>query len=192
MHSFQWLSNIPPCICTKLSYPFICGWTSRLLKCPGYYKQCCDEYWGTRVSFSLSLFLDLFIYFTLQHCIGFAIYWLESAMGVHVFPILTPLPTPSTSHPSGLSQCTSSEHPVSCIIPGLAICFTYDHLHVSMPFPHIIPPSPSPTESKRLFNTSLSLLLSCIQGYHYNLSKFHMYALVYCNGVFLSGLLHSV
>ena len=27
-------------------------------------------------------------------------------MGVHVSPILNPLPTPSPSHPSGLSQCT--------------------------------------------------------------------------------------
>ena len=35
----------------QLSYPFICRWTSRLLPCPGYYKQCCDEHWGTRVSF---------------------------------------------------------------------------------------------------------------------------------------------
>ena len=33
----------------QLSYPFICWWTSRLLPCPGYYKQCCDEQWGTRV-----------------------------------------------------------------------------------------------------------------------------------------------
>ena len=38
-------------------------------------------------------------------------------------------------------------------------CFTYDNLHVSMPFPHIIPPLPSPTESKRLFYTFVSLLL---------------------------------
>ena len=38
----------------------------------------------------------------------------------------------------------------------------------------------------------VSLLLSHIQGYHYHLSKFHIYALVYCIGVFLSGLLHSV
>ena len=36
------------------------------------------------------------------------------------------------------------------------------------------------------------LLLSHIQGYCYHLSKFHIYALVYCTGVFLSGLLHSV
>ena len=56
--------------------------------------------------------------------------------------------------------------------------FTYDILHVPMPFSHIIPPSPSPTESKRLFYTSVSLLLSRIHGYHYHLSKFHIYALV--------------
>ena len=34
----------------QLSYPFICLWTSRLLPCPGYYKQCCNGHWGTRVS----------------------------------------------------------------------------------------------------------------------------------------------
>ena len=125
----------------------------------------------------------LFIYFTLQYCIDFAIHWHESAMGVHVFPILNPLPPPSPSQPSGSSQCTSPEHPVSCIKPGLAICFTYDIIHVSMPFSQTIPPSPSPTESKRLFYTSVSLLLSHIQGYHYLLSKFYIYVLVYCTGV---------
>ena len=40
--------------------------------------------------------------------------------------------------------------------------------------------------------TSVSFLLSCIQGRHCHLSKFHIYVLVYCIGVFLSGLLHSV
>ena len=147
---------------------------------------------GHLVSFFF-FFPVLFIYlFTLQYCIGFAIYWHESGMAVHVFPILNPLPPPFPSHPSGSSQCTSPEHPVSCIKPGLAICFTYDNLHVSMPLSHIIPPFPSPTESKRLFYTSIFLLLSRIQGYRYHLSKFHIYALVYCIGVFLSGLLHSV
>ena len=51
------------------------------------------------------------------------------------------------------------------------------------------PPVLSPTESKRLFYTSVSLLLSRIQGCRYHLSKFHIYVLVYCIGVFLSGLL---
>ena len=44
-----------------------------------------------------------------------------------------------------------------------------------MSFSQIIPPSPSPTESKILFYTSVSLLLSHIQGYDYRLSKFHIY-----------------
>ena len=97
-------------------------------------------------------------------------------------PSLIPLPPPSPYHPSGSSQCTSPKHPVSYIEPGLAIHFTYDIIHVSMPFSQIIPPSPSPTESKRLFYTSVSLLLSRIQGYRYHLSKFHIYVLVYCIG----------
>ena len=107
-------------------------------------------------------------------------------------PSWTLLPPPSPYHPSGSSQCTSPKHPVSCIEPGLATRFIYDILHVSMPFSQVIPPSPSPTKSKRLFYTSVSLLLSHIQGYRYHLSKFHIYALVYCIGVFLSGLLQSV
>ena len=90
-------------------------------------------------------------------------------------PSWTPLPSPSPSHPSGSSQCTSPEHPVSCIEPGLVIRFTYDNIHVTMPFSHIIPPSPFPTESKRLFYTSVSLLLSHIQGYRHHLSEFHIY-----------------
>ena len=103
-----------------------------------------------------------------------------------------PLPPPTPYHLSGSSPCTSPKQPVSCIKHRLAIRFTYDTLHVSVPFSHIIPSLPSPTESKRLLNTSVSLLLSHIQGYRYHLSRFHIYALVYCIGVFLSGLLHSV
>ena len=139
----------------------------------------------------------MFIYFnwrliTSQYFIGFAIHQHESATGIHVFPILNP-PLPPRTIPLGRSsQCTSPKHPVSCIEPGLAIRFIYYIIHVSMPFSQIIPPSPSPTESKRLFYTSVSLLLSRIQGYRYHLSKFHIYALVYCISVFLSGLLHSV
>ena len=150
--------------------------------------------------FPLSLFLFLkykLIYLnwrliTLQYCIGFAIHQHESATGIHMFLILKPPPTSLPVPSLWVIPVHSPKHPVSCIEPGLAIHFLYNIIHVSMPFSQIIPPFPSPTESKRLFYTSVSLLLSCIQDYRYHLSKFHIYALVYCIGVFLSGLLHSV
>ena len=85
----------------------------------------------------------------------------------------------SPSYPSGSSQCTSPEHPVSCIEPLLVICFIYGNIHVSVLFSQIIPPLPSATESKSLFFISVSLLLSHIKGRRYHLSKFHIYALIY-------------
>jgi len=61
-----------------------------------------------------------------------------------------------------ISDKREFEHPVSCIKPGLVICFIYNNIYVSVLFSQIIPPSPSPTESKRLFYTSVSPLLSHI------------------------------
>ena len=40
-------------------YPFICLWTSRLLQCPSYCKQCCNEHWGTYVFFNY-VFLEVY------------------------------------------------------------------------------------------------------------------------------------
>ena len=71
----------------------------------------------------------------------------------HLLPHLIP-----QGHPSAPAPSTD----VSCIKPGLAICFIYDNIHVSMLFSQIILPSPSSTKSKRLFYTSVSLLLSHI------------------------------
>ena len=90
-----------------------------------------------------------------------------------------------------LSQSTSVGCPASRIELVLVIYFTYDNVHVSVLFSQI-PPSPFPTESKSLFFTSVSLLLSCIWGHHYRLSKFHIYFLIYYIGISLSDLLHSV
>ena len=58
MCSFLQLSNIPLCIYTT-TYPFICQWTSRLLPCPSYCKQCCNEHCSTCVSFTFD-FLGLY------------------------------------------------------------------------------------------------------------------------------------
>ena len=99
-------------------------------------------------------------------------------------PSWTLLPPPSPYHPSRSSQCISPKHLVSCIEPGLAACFIHDIIHVSMSFSQIIPPSPFTTESKRLFYTSVSLLLSRIQGCRYHLSKFHIYTLAHTVLVF--------
>ena len=163
-------------------------------KFPGYSAKSMIKFF---LIFNL-FFKYKFIYFnwrliTLQHCIGFAIHQHESATDIHVFPIRnTPLPLPSSSNPSGSSQFTRCEDPVSCIKLGLPMHITYDDIHVSMPFSQIIPPLPSLTESKRLFYISVSILLSRMQGYHYHLSKFHIYILLCRIGDFLSGLLHSV
>ena len=71
----------------------------------------------------------------------FAIHSHESAMGVHVFLILT-LPPTSLPIPSlRVIPVTSPEHPASCIEPGLVIYFTYDNIHVSVLFSQIIPVS---------------------------------------------------
>ena len=43
----------------QIPYPFICQWTARFLPCPSYCKQCCDEHWGTYVSFN-SGFLSVY------------------------------------------------------------------------------------------------------------------------------------
>ena len=111
-------------------------------------------------------------------------------MCIYVPPILNtpltslPIPPPSPSHPSGLSQCTSFECPVSCIKLEMVIYFTYDNIHVSMLFSQIIPPSPSPTESKSLLFISVSILLCPIWGHCYHFSEFHIYAIINCIDVF--------
>ena len=78
---------------------------------------------------------------------------------VYMCPPSCPLPPPSPSHPSELSQCTSFECPASCIELGLVIYSTYGNIHVSMLFSQIIPLFPFPTEFNSLFFIYVSLLL---------------------------------
>ena len=73
----------------------------------------------------------------------------------HIPPHTIPLGHPSAPAPSILYQASNLDW---------WFVFTYDIIHVLMPFSQIISPSPSPTEFKRLFYTSVSLLLPLIQG----------------------------
>ena len=160
-------------------------------------RRILSHYWGNWKSAILlaSIFFYLFIYlFILLYNTVLVLPYIDmNPPQVYMSSQpWTPLPPPSPYHLSGSSQCTSPKHPVSCIEPRLVIHFLYYIIRVSVTFSQIIPPSSSCTESKILFYTSVSLLLSRIQGYICHFSKFHTYALVYCIGVFLSGLLHSV
>ena len=72
---------------------------------------------------------------TLWYCIGFAIHWHESAMGVHVFSILNP---PPTSHPIPSLWVIPVHQPrAPCLMHRTwtgVICFTCETIHVSMLF----------------------------------------------------------
>ena len=83
-------------------------------------------------------------------------------------PSWTPLPPPPRhpiprGHPSAPALSTLS-HASNLDWRSVSHMVIY----ISMLFSQIIPASPSPTESKRLFFTSVSLLLSHIWGHRYH------------------------
>ena len=86
-------------------------------------------------------------------------------------------PAPSTLYPASNLDWQFVSH----MILYMFQCHSPKSSH-----PHPLPQSPKDC------SIHLCLFLSHIQGYHYHLSKFHIYVLLYCTGVLLSGLLHSV
>ena len=94
-------------------------------------------YWDKEVTSMSSFFFFV---------VNFVIHWNEIAMGLHVFPIPIPPPTTLSTPSHWVFPVHQVRALVSCIQPGLVICFTLDNIHVSMLFSWNIPPSPSPTE----------------------------------------------
>ena len=112
--------------------------------------------------FSFSFMFISWRLITLQYCSGFChtLTWINH--GFTCVPHTDP-PSHLPLHPiPRVFPVHQARALVSCIQPGLVICFTLDNIHVSMLFSWNIPPSPSPTESKSLFYTSVSLSLFCI------------------------------
>ena len=125
-----------------------------------YQTYCCWD-WTERYFLDkfLIFFFFFFFYFTILYSFCHTSTWIHHWCTRVPHPEL-PLPPPRQYHPSGSSQCTSPEHPVSCIEPGLGIHFTCDNIHVSIPFSQIIPPLPSPRVQKTVLYICVSFAVS--------------------------------
>ena len=136
-------------------------------------------------SFTFLKLINLF-YFTTLYWFCHTLTWIHH--GCTCVP--HPEPPPSSLPIPSLWVITLYQSRAPCIMHQT---WTGDSFHIwyFTCFNAILPYHPALTLSHRVQKT-VSLLLSCIQGYCYHLSKFHIYVLVYCIGVFLSGLLHSV
>ena len=93
---------------------------------------------------------------TLQYCSGF---WHTLTWISHRFTCIPYYEPPSHLLPHLSLWVIPVLQPwplVSCIQPGLVICFTLDNIHVSVLFSQIIPPLPSPRVQKSVLYICVS------------------------------------
>ena len=143
------------------------------------------------------LFICLFIYlFIIIICFTILYWFCHTSTWICHGCTHVPNPEPPSHHPPHTISLGHPSAPAPSILyPAsnldwwfISYMILYMFLCHSPKSTYLLPLSQSPKDC----SIHLCLLLSSIQGYHYHLSKFHIYELVYCIGVFLSGLLHSV
>ena len=118
---------------------------------------CCSFFFGIISGFFIIyIYIFLILFLTLQYCIGFAIYQHESATGIHVFPILNPPPSSLPVPSLWVIPAHQPKLPVSCIEPGLVICFIYDNTRFSA----ILSNDPTLAFSHRVQKTLLYICVS--------------------------------
>ena len=144
------------------------------------------------VKFIFILFIFLY-YFTILYRFCYTLTWIRHGCTwvpnpeplSHLSPHIISLDHPRAPVPSILYPASS----INWRFVSYMIVYMFQSHSPKSSYPLPLPQSP---KVPLHIYTSVSLLLSRIQGYHYHVSKFHIYVLVYCIGVFLSGLLHSV
>ena len=126
---------------------------------------------------------------TLQYCNGFChtLTWISHGCTCVPHP-----ETPSHLPPHPIPQGCPSVPALGALFHALnldwwSVSHMYQCYSLKSSHPRLLPQSP-----KACSLYLVSLLLSCIYGHHCHLSKFYICALIYCIGVFLSDLFHSV
>ena len=124
---------------------------------------------STSFLFYLFIYLFFFFYFTI-------LYWFcHISTCIHHRCTRVPNPEPHSHLPPHTIPLGHPSAPApSFLYPALNLDWWFvSYMILYMFWCHSPKSSPTPpTESKRLFCTSVSLLLSCIQGCRYHLSKF--------------------
>ena len=107
-------------------------------------------------------FLKFFYFWTLQYCIGFAIYQNESATGIHVFPILNP---PSSSLPIPSLWVIPVHQPQASSIVHQTWTGDSFHIWYYTCFNAILPNHPTLSLSHRVQKTVLYISVSFAFSY---------------------------